>query len=224
MTSSRQAGAARRALLSRARLYLVTDLRPDIERLVDEALAGGVDMVQLRDKEAGDDALLAAAAVLGAICRERGALLWLNDRPDLAIEAGADGVHVGQDDMPVAEVRREVGPDVLIGLSTHSPRQFDAALDSGADQLSVGPVAETPTKPGRPAAGIDYVRYAARTAGAGRPWFAIGGIDLDNVGAVVDAGAERIVVVRAIRDASDPRAAAAALRGALEGRPVGAGR
>ena len=123
-------------------------------------------------------------------------------------------MHVGQDDEPVGAVRELVGPDLLIGLSTHSPRQFDAALASDADQLSVGPVWETPTKAGRPAAGLDYVRYAAAN-GANAPWFAIGGIDAVNVGEVVAAGARRIVVVRAIRDAADPERAAAELREAV---------
>jgi thiamine-phosphate pyrophosphorylase len=181
-----------------------------------------VDMVQLRDKSASDDELVRAAAVFRRLCDEHGALFWLNDRPDLVAACGADGVHVGQDDMPVAEARAAVGPDVLVGLSTHSVPQLEAALGSGeADQLSVGPVWETPTKEGRPAAGLDYVRHAARAAGD-RPWFAIGGIDLDNVREVIAAGASRVVVVRAIRDAGDPRAAAAALRAALEEARVGA--
>jgi thiamine-phosphate pyrophosphorylase len=137
----------------------------------------------------------------------------LNDRPDLAIAAGADGVHVGQDDLPVADVRRIVGPDMLIGLSTHSPEQFDAGLASDADYLSAGPVWETPTKQGRPAAGLEVIRHAA--ANAGKPWFAIGGIDTSNIGEVIDAGASRAVVVRAIRDAADPRAVAAELRALL---------
>ncbi len=187
------------------------------ESLLDAALRGGVDMVQLRDKDADDDAILRAAAAFRARCDEHGALLWLNDRPDLALAAGADGVHVGQDDAPVAEVREQVGPELLIGLSTHSPAQFTAALASAeADELSVGPVYETPTKEGRRAAGLDYVRYAARHGGE-RSWFAIGGIDRDTVHEVTAAGASRICVVRAIRDAPDPEAAAAELRQALEG-------
>lgn len=209
-----------RERLARARLYLVVEADPHgapAEPLVREALAGGVDMVQLRDKQASDDALLRTAAALRRVCGEQEALFWLNDRPDLALAAGADGVHVGQLDSPVGEVREQVGDRLLIGLSTHTPEQFDAALDSPADQLSVGPVHETPTKPGRPAAGLEYVRHAARR-GAGKPWFAIGGIDLDTVGPVRAAGATRIVVVRAIRDAPDPRAAAAKLRAALEER------
>ena len=213
---------SRRERLRRARLYFVTDVRPGLEELLAVALAGGVDMVQLRDKSASDAELVRAAAVFRRLCDEHGALFWLNDRPDLAGACGADGVHVGQDDMPVADARRVAGPDLLVGLSTHSPAQLDAALAAGeADQLSVGPVWETPTKEGRPAAGLDYVRRAARVAGS-RPWFAIGGIDLGNVREVIAAGASRVVVVRAIRDAGDPRAAAAALREALQEASVGA--
>ena len=145
--------AAARERLRRARLYLVVDAAA--EHVLPAALRGGVDMVQLRDKELDDDALLAASARFRAVCDEHGALFWLNDRPDLALEAGADGVHVGQDDERVAAVRERVGERLLIGLSTHSPEQFDAALESEADQLSVGPVWETPTKPGRPAAGLE---------------------------------------------------------------------
>jgi thiamine-phosphate pyrophosphorylase len=213
---------SRRERLASARLYFVTDVRPGLEELLAAALAGGVDMVQLRDKEASDDELVRAAAVFRRLCDEHGALFWLNDRPDLVEACGADGVHVGQDDMPAADVRERVGDDVLVGLSTHSPEQLDAALASGvADQLSVGPVWETPTKAGRPAAGLPYVRHAAELAGD-RPWFAIGGIDLGNVRAVTQAGASRIVVVRAIRDADDPATAASELRAALEESPVGA--
>jgi thiamine-phosphate pyrophosphorylase len=202
-----------RERLRRARLYLVVEAAA--EHVLPAALRGGVAMVQLREKGADDEAILRAAARFRSICDEHGALLWLNDRPDLALAAGADGVHVGQDDLPVADVREQVGQALLIGLSTHSPEQFDAALRSEADQLSAGPVWETPTKEGRPAAGLSYVRYAAEHGGD-RPWFAIGGITPDNVGEVVAAGARRIVVVRAIRDAADPETAAAALRAALE--------
>jgi thiamine-phosphate pyrophosphorylase len=212
----------RRERLRRARLYFVTDVRPGLEELLAAALAGGVDMVQLRDKTASDAELMRAAVVFRRVCDEHDALFWLNDRPDLAVACSADGVHVGQDDVEPAAARKLAGRGVLIGLSTHSSAQLDAALAAGAaDQLSVGPVWETPTKERRPAAGLDYVRYAADVAGH-RPWFAIGGIDLDNVREVIAAGASRIVVVRAIRDAPDPRAAAAALREALEEAEVGA--
>jgi thiamine-phosphate pyrophosphorylase len=183
-------------------------------------------MLQLRDKSASDRELLAAAEVFRRVCHSGGALFWLNDRPDLVDRCGADGVHVGQEDMPPRDARRLLPPGRLVGLSTHSPAQLDAALAAGeADELSVGPVWETPTKKGRPGAGLEYVRYAASRAGD-HPWFAIGGIDLGNVRRVVEAGASRIVVVRAIRDAPDPRAAAAALcaaldeaRGGAEGQP-----
>jgi thiamine-phosphate pyrophosphorylase len=204
--------AEARERLRRARLYLVADAAA--EHVLGPALRGGVDMVQLRDKNADDETIRRAAARFRSVCDEYGALFWLNDRPDLALECGADGVHVGQEDDPVAEVRERVGSDLLIGLSTHSPEQFDAALRSEADQLSVGPVWETPTKEGRPAAGLDYVRYAAEHGGE-RPWFAIGGIDAGNLAEVVAAGARRVVVLRAIRDASDPQAAARALAAGL---------
>jgi thiamine-phosphate pyrophosphorylase len=213
---------SRRERLARARLYFVTDVQPGLEELLAAALAGGVDMVQLRDKSASDDELVRAAAAFRRLCDEHDALFWLNDRPDLVDACGADGVHVGQDDMPVASVRAAVGEEVLVGLSTHSVEQLDRALASGvADQLSVGPVWETPTKEGRPAAGLSYVSHAAEIAGE-VPWFAIGGIDLGNVRDVMAAGASRIVVVRAIRDADDPGAAARVLRAALEESSVGA--
>jgi thiamine-phosphate pyrophosphorylase len=211
----------RRERLGRARLYFVVEAA-GLEA-AREALAGGVDMVQLRDKDLADEAILRAAAQFRRICDEHGALFWLNDRSDLALRCGADGVHLGQEDMPVAEARSLVGRDLLIGLSTHVEAQFDAGLESEADELSVGPVYETPTKEGRPAAGLEYVRYAGARGGVTKPWFAIGGIDLGNVRDVLAAGAKRIIVVRAIRDAADPRAAAAALRAALEEAAPGGG-
>jgi thiamine-phosphate pyrophosphorylase len=213
-----------RERLRHARLYLVLEAEPRgraAEPLLREALRGGVDMVQLRDKEADDESLLRAAATFRKVCREHGALFWVNDRPDLALAAGADGVHVGQDDAPVAQAREEVGPDMLVGLSTHTPEQLDAGLAAGADELSVGPVFETPTKAGRPATGLELVRYAA-VAAPDACWFAIGGIDAQTVRDVAAAGAKRAVVVRAIRDAPDPGAAAGELRTTLEGSAVGA--
>lgn len=202
----------RRAILGDARLYLVTDGDVDGVR---EALAGGVDLVQLRVKDAPDEQVLEKAAAFRDACP----LLFVNDRPDLALAAGADGVHVGQDDMSAEEARAIVGSDLLVGVSTHSRAQVAAADRSAADYFAVGPVHETPTKAGRPAVGLGLVRYAA--ARATKPWFAIGGIDADNVGEVVAAGARRIVVVRAIRDAPDPRAAAAELRAAVAPEAVG---
>jgi thiamine-phosphate pyrophosphorylase len=199
------------------RLYFVCDARPGgraIEDVVGPALAGGVDMVQLRDKGLGDNGLRAAAAQFRKLADAHGALFVLNDRPDIAAEVGADGVHLGQDDTPVAEARSVVGPDAIIGLSTHAPDQLDAGNESGADYLSVGPIEATPTKPGRPATGLEYVRYAA--AHATLPFFAIGGVTAQNIGAAVAAGARRAVVVRAIAEAPDPERAARELREALD--------
>ena len=181
--------------LDAARLYFVCGRTPGgrpLPEVLGPALAGGVDVFQLRDKDATDDALLAAAATARALCDAAGALFILNDRPDLVDAARADGVHVGQDDMPVAQARAAVGPERIVGLSTHSPQQLASA--TGVDYVAVGPVHVTPTKPGRPAVGLEYVRHAA--AHAQIPWFAIGGIDSINVGEVVAAGATRIVVVR----------------------------
>jgi thiamine-phosphate pyrophosphorylase len=206
--------------LRHARLYFVTDAATPTE-LLRAALDGGVDMVQLRDPAASDAELLSAAERFRTACDEAGALLWLNDRPDLALAAGADGVHVGQDDDPVAVAREAAGPSALVGLSTHTAGQFDAGLEAtGAgrpDQISAGPVWETPTKAGRPAAGLELIAHAATAATEDVPWFAIGGIEPATVGEVVAAGARRAVVVRAIRDATDPEAAARELRAALTG-------
>jgi len=214
-------GSERRERLNAARLYLVTGSRPggrSLAEVLEPALRGGVDLVQLREKDAGDAEILAAAAEARPLCTAAGALLLVNDRPDLAVAVGADGVHVGQDDMSVADARAITGPDLLVGLSTHAPSEIDAA---DADYIGVGPVHATPTKPGRPAVGLDLVRYAAEHAEL--PWFAIGGVDPASVAAVVDAGATRIAVVRAITDATDPEAAASALRAALP-REVAHGR
>jgi thiamine-phosphate pyrophosphorylase len=205
-----------RERLATARLYLVCDARP--RDWLRAAVRGGVDLLQLRDKSLDDAGLVEAAREF----REAGALFILNDRPDLVEACGADGVHVGQEDATPASARAAVGPERIVGRSTHEPSQADAAdADPDVDYLAVGPVHETPTKPGRPAAGFEYVDYAARTVG--KPWFAIGGLDRTNVGAVVERGATRIVVVRAITEAPDPEAAARALRDALEA-PVGTAR
>jgi thiamine-phosphate pyrophosphorylase len=216
---------ARSARLESARLYLVCGAHPGgrvAEEVVAAALEGGVDVVQLREKDAGDDAVLRAAAPLARRCAEAGALFVVNDRPDLAVAAGADGVHLGQEDMPVPDARAVVGPDRLIGRSTHSPEQVDAA--EGVDYIAVGPIQATPTKPGRPAVGLGPIRHAA--AHARMPFFAIGGLHAGNLPDAIAAGARRIVVVRAIADADDPEAAARELRRALdaawEEAPVGA--
>jgi thiamine-phosphate pyrophosphorylase len=199
--------------LTDARLYFVVEADAS-DRLLDAALAGGCDLLQLRDHDASDEQLLAAAERFREACDTHGALFVINDRPDLALQCGADGVHVGQDDLPVGDVRRLLGPDAVIGLSTHSPDQFDAGLASDADYLSAGPVWETPTKPGRPRTGLELIRHASSVAT--KPFFAIGGIDQSNIREIVKAGATRAVVVRAIRDAADPQATAAALRSTLE--------
>jgi len=213
-------GARRREWLENSSLYLIVDAS-NAEAVLAPALAGGVGIVQLRDKHASDRELLGVAPKFRALCDQHGALFILNDRPALAMAARADGVHVGQDDDDLAAVRDTVGPELLIGVSTHTPAQVDAALESSADYLGVGPVFATPTKPGRPAVGEELVRYAA--AHADRPFFAIGGIDVQRAPSVVAAGATRLAVVRAIGDAADPGAAARSLRVLLsqEGR-VGA--
>jgi len=190
-----------------SRLYLVTGVRDDLGGFLEAAVRGGVDIVQIREKELADGALLAALEEVRDTTRRLGVPLVVNDRPDLAVLAEADYVHVGQDDVPVAGARR-LG--LRVGQSTHAPGELER---TDADYAGVGPVYATPTKEGRPAVGLDYVRYAAGHARV--PWFAIGGIDASNVGDVVAAGAQRIAVVRAIGDAPDPERAAAELRAAL---------
>ena len=214
-------GEERRTRLRAARLYLVSESRVGgrpAEPVIAAALAGGVDVVQLRDKESGDEALVAAARRLRVLCDEHGALLVVNDRPDLAHGCHADGVHVGQDDAAVADARAAVGDDLLVGLSTHSPDQIAAAAETEADYIGVGPVFATPTKPGRVPVGLGLVAHAA--VHAVQPFFAIGGIDAERAPEVAAAGAERVAVVRAIRDAADPGAAAEEIRAALGQREV----
>jgi thiamine-phosphate pyrophosphorylase len=207
-----------RERIAGARLYLVCDGRP--RAFLEAALRGGVDVVQLRDKALDESGLVAAAAAFRAAADAHGALFILNDRPDLVAACGADGVHIGQDDGSAAAARAAVGPERIVGRSTHAPAQAAAAdADPDVDYLAVGPVHATPTKPGRPAAGLDYVSWAA--AHVDKPWFAIGGLEASNIEAVTARGARRIVVVRAIAGAADPEAAARTLRAALEAVPVG---
>ena len=213
-------GAQRRARLSAARLYMVCDSTPpqhDLPDLLRAATAGGVDVVQLRDKRLGDDELVAVAHAMRALCERIGLLLIVNDRPWVAGEVGADGVHVGQDDEAVEEVREQVGPDMLIGLSTHAPAEIDGVDAGVVDYIGVGPVHQTPTKPGRPAVGLELVRYAAARAPV--PFFAIGGLDVGNLPETIQAGASRACVLRAITDARDPEQAARALRSELDAAP-----
>ncbi|MEU4666435.1 thiamine phosphate synthase [Amycolatopsis sp. NPDC023774] len=215
-------GSQIRTRLADSRLYLCTDARSsrgDLAEFIDAALVGGVDIVQLRDKtngaplEAAQE--IAALEVLAEACARHGALLSVNDRADVALAVGADVLHLGQDDIPVPLARRILGDDVVIGRSTHSVEQATAAAaEDGVDYFCTGPCWPTPTKPGRYAPGLDLVCATAKT-GTHRPWFAIGGIDTERLPEVLAAGATRIVVVRAITDAEDPKAAAQALKSRL---------
>ncbi len=212
--------------LATARLYLCTDARRergDLAEFADAALAGGVDIIQLRDKgsageqqfgplEARDE--LTALEVLAEAAQRHGALLAVNDRADIALAAGADILHLGQDDLPLPVARDIVGPQTAIGRSTHSSGEAARALTEDVDYFCVGPCWPTPTKPGRPAPGLDLLRTVADMQSA-KPWFAIGGIDEQRLPEVLAAGASRIVVVRAITAADDPRAAAQRLKDAL---------
>ena len=206
-------GTQIRQRLAAARLYLCTDSRTgrgDLADFVDSALAGGVDIVQLRDKGLEAEQEIAALEVLAEACARHGALLSVNDRADIAFAVDADVLHLGQDDLPVSTARKILGDDVVIGRSTHDVEQMRAAATQpGVDYFCTGPCWPTPTKPGRPAPGLDLVRASA---GVNRPWFAIGGIDQARLGEVLDAGATRIVVVRAITEAEDPKAAAQEFR------------
>jgi thiamine-phosphate pyrophosphorylase len=209
-------GAERRARMSAARLYLVLSSAPaghTLPDLVRAAADGGVEVIQLREKLLGDDELTAVAHAARVLCEQLGVLFIVNDRPFVAIEAGADGVHVGQDDIPPAELRELIGSELLVGLSTHAPAEIDRVDPELVDYIGVGPVHETPTKPGREGVGLELVRYAAEHAPV--PFFAIGGIAPQNVGEVLDAGARRVCVLRAIADAEDPRGAARELADAL---------
>ncbi|TLQ46511.1 thiamine phosphate synthase [Streptomyces marianii] len=203
-----------RAALSDARLYLCTDSRRrqgDLPQFLDAVLSSGVDIVQLRDKgmEAGEE--LEHLAVFADACRRHGKLLAVNDRADVAHAAGSDVLHLGQGDLPVSAARAILGTEVLIGRSTHAREEVDAAVaEPGVDYFCTGPCWPTPTKPGRPAPGLDLVRYTA-SLGQDRPWFAIGGIDAGNLDEVLEAGARRVVVVRAVTEAADPAEAAARL-------------
>ncbi len=208
-------GPLRRERLRTARLYFVCEARPqsDLEGLLRAALTGGADIVQLREKELGRGEIERAAETFRRVADTFSALFVLNDDPELAHVCGADGVHVGQDDIGAEQARELLGPDAIVGLSTHSEEQIAASADRPVDYISVGPVWETPTKAGRPGVGTDLIAHAAENAP--HPFFAIGGIDTGNAGEVVKAGAERLCVVRALRDAADPEAVAAELRQAF---------
>jgi thiamine-phosphate pyrophosphorylase len=213
-----------RERLARSRVYLCTDAREaqgDLPGFLDAVLGAGVDIVQLRQKGLEARQELAYLAVFRAACERHGTLLAVNDRADVALAAGADVLHLGQDDLPVPVARQIIGPGPLVGRSTHAPQQAAAAaaVEDGVDYFCAGPIWPTPTKPGRAAPGLPLIRYV-RALGAARPWFAIGGIDLRNLDEVISAGARRVVVVRAITDAPDPAAAAAEFARRLREAPA----
>lgn len=204
----------RGGVLADRRLYLCTPDRDDLAGFLRACIRGGVDIVQLRDKGLEARPLLARARIAAAVCRDAGVPFILNDRPDLALEVGADGVHVGQDDAPPSLARRILGPGAVVGYSTHAAAELDASVTEPVDYVSAGPVTETPTKPGRPGTGTGYVTYA--TARATRPVFVTGGVRPDTVAPLVRAGARRFVVVRWLTEAADPESAARDLRRALD--------
>jgi len=195
-------------------LYLCTPDRPDLEQFLDACIAGGVEVVQLRDKNLDARPLVESARRALRVCRHHGVPFILNDRPDLALEVEADGVHVGQDDASPALARRILGPDAIVGLSTHAPNDLDDALEQPVDYLSAGPVSQTPTKPGRPGTGLRYLTYVVERAKT--PWFVTGGVTPESVKLMAAAGARRFVVVRHLTEAEDPKAAAQALRQAID--------
>jgi thiamine-phosphate pyrophosphorylase len=207
---------SRHQKLQEAKLYLVTSPCEQLFSVVEAALKGGLTLVQYRDKNTDDAIRLANAQKLRQLCRDRDALLIINDRVDLALAVDADGVHLGQQDLPIDIARRILGPGRIIGKSTTNPQEMKSAIAQGADYIGVGPVYETPTKPGKAAAGFEYIRHAVRHSSI--PWFAIGGIDTSNVSEVLTAGAERVAVVRAIMQADNPTLVTQEFLSLLEGR------
>jgi len=191
----------KRGRLENARLYVVTGPRPDLPDFLEAILAAGVDVIQLRDKDAEAGDLLRHAAVFRAAADRHDAVFVVDDRPDVALAAGADGVHLGQHDLPAAVARGILGPDAIIGLSCHAAGDYER-VPPEVDYVTAGPVHATPTKPGRPGVGLELVRHAAGHVEL--PWFAIGGIDGTNLRGIVDAGATRVAVVRAVTEAADP--------------------
>ncbi|MGH9006445.1 MAG: thiamine phosphate synthase [Acidimicrobiales bacterium] len=200
--------------LAGRRLYLCTPDRPDLAAFVEATIRGGVDIVQLRAKDLEARPLLGRARIVREVCAAHGVPFILNDRPDLALEAGADGVHLGRDDAPCTLARRLLGPGAIIGHSTHSPEDLEEALTLPVDYLSAGPVVPTPTKPGRPGTGPDYLTVAA----ARSPWpvFVTGGVTPETVGPLAGAGARHFVVVRFLTGSDDPESAARSLRAAID--------
>lgn len=199
---SRLLGYQRHQILKQSYLYLVTSPSEALFNIVEAALQGGLTLVQYRDKTANDIDRLTQAQRLRQLCQQYGAIFIINDRVDLALAVDADGVHLGQQDMPIAAARQLLGPQRIVGRSTTNPEEMQRAIQEGADYIGVGPVYETPTKVGKAAVGLEYVRYAAQHSPI--PWFAIGGIDVNNVNDTISAGAERIAVVRSLMHAEQP--------------------
>ncbi|MDQ3945911.1 MAG: thiamine phosphate synthase [Actinomycetota bacterium] len=212
-------GAVVRKELAAARLYLCTPDRSDLGEFIEAVCRAGVDIVQLREKGLPDRDLLRRAEVAREAAQAAGALFILNDRPDLALACAADGVHVGQDDVPPAVARRILGPDAVIGLSTHAPAELGTARREPVDYVSVGPVVPTPTKPGRPGTGRDYVRTAALLLGDRLPFFVTGGASPESLPDLLAAGASRFVVVRALTEAADPVSVVRRLREMIDATP-----
>lgn len=201
------------------RLYLCTADRPDLAEFVAACILGGVDVVQLREKHLDARPLIKRAELVGEVCRNERVPFILNDRPDLALAAGADGVHVGQDDIPPAVARSILGPGAIVGLSTHAPAEWSGASAEPVDYLSAGPVNPTPTKPGRAGTGLEYLSQVAATPAGGPegiPWFVTGGVTPDSIPDMVRAGARRFVVVRYLTESADPEKAAARLCVAID--------
>ena len=206
--------------MAERRLYLCIGLRPNLEEIVRAAVAGGVDVVQLREKQAEAIPIMRAAEGLKEICAQAGVPFFVNDRVDLAYAVGADGVHLGQGDIPPTIAREILGDEILVGRSTHAPEELEAALSEPVDYLSAGPVEATPTKPGRQGTGLDYLRFASQRSTL--PVFVTGGVAPERIAPLVAAGAGHFVVVRYIADAPDPHAAARALRQAIDRELPGA--
>jgi thiamine-phosphate pyrophosphorylase len=218
--------AGLRATIGSRSLYLCTPDRPDLASFLELCIRGGVDVVQLRDKTLDARPLLARARVALRVCHDLGVPFILNDRPDLALECDADGVHVGQDDASTALARRLLGPERVIGLSTHAPSELESALRQDVDYISAGPVTPTPTKPGRPGTGAGYIIVATESVeGSARPWlpvFVTGGVSPESIPDLKRAGARRFVVVRYLTEAEDPEASARRLRAAVDGEETAA--
>jgi thiamine-phosphate pyrophosphorylase len=214
VTSATPASTPHRSALAERRLYLCTPSRPDLVAFLSACIDGGVDVVQLREKTLGDEALLDQGRLALEVCRSKGVPFVMNDRPDLAVRMGADGVHVGQEDASPRSAREAVGPLAIVGLSTHAPAELDASEDEPVDYISVGPVTPTPTKPGRPGTGLGYLDYAA--SHCSRPFFVTGGVAPDTVPELAGHGARNFVVVRHLTQAERPGEAATALRRAID--------